>query len=71
MVLAVLTSQTGQTLPFVKCGWCSCKKDYEKVRLEGKHVNSVKLPVYVEREMCILKTISEYLDRTKSLRKDF
>lgn len=78
MLLALLTSQRSHTLHLLTVDDVVVEKDYVKIRYSsllktskpGKHVNSVKFPMYVEQELCIVKTIGEYLDRTKPLRKD-
>lgn len=40
-----------------------------KTSKRGKHLEDVKLPLYAEKELCIVETISEYLERTKLIRQ--
>lgn len=78
MLLALLTGQRGQTLHLLTVDDVNVEKTHVEIRYSsllktskpGKHLENVKLPLYSEKELCIVETISEYLERTKLIRQD-
>ncbi|XP_062601222.1 uncharacterized protein LOC134262915 [Saccostrea cucullata] len=78
MLLALLTGQRGQTLHLLTVDDVVVGNDHVEIRYSsllktskpGKHVNNVKFPMYVEKELCIVRTLCDYLERTKFIRQD-
>ena len=77
MLLSLLTGQRCQTLHFIRISDMSISNNSVKIRISdllkhsrpGVHLKEINIKAYApNRRLCIVKTMQEYLTRTKDIR---